>query len=335
MKTNNRCLKGINLGGWLVAERWITPGLFDGVTSEGELAIWRELGYESASRRINSHREAFIQERDIRWLKTHGYDFFRLPVGYWSFDEVEDDIDGENFIDMAFDWAKKYDLGVVLDFHGLHGSQNGQDHSGQIGKIRFYWPWNMRKSLRTLEYISAKYGYHPSLVGLEIINEPKIPIFSSLLMYYYKKAYKIVARNTASHVKVIVSDGFQPQKIARKLSKWKGRDRLLLDVHLYQVFSDHDKLLTYDEHISKVKKEWSKLLEELTQYAPVLVGEWSGALPEQAFQSAGMSRKKAVKGYYEAQKEVFDKYSWGESYWTYSAPTAGAWGLRQSLDQLR
>src|SRR6478736_6585410 len=111
--------RGINLGGWLVAERWMTPQLFAGVIEDGEIALVRELGYDEARRRLEMHRSSFITEKDFQWIAEHGFEFVRLPVGYWLFEETDDFIDGETYLRRAFEWATRYKLGVVLDFHGL------------------------------------------------------------------------------------------------------------------------------------------------------------------------------------------------------------------------
>ena len=40
--TNKEKLKGVNLGGWLVLEKWITPSLFDGTNAVDEFHLHKE-----------------------------------------------------------------------------------------------------------------------------------------------------------------------------------------------------------------------------------------------------------------------------------------------------
>ena len=49
-----------------------------------------------------------------------------------------------------FDWAEKYGLKVLLELHGLVGSQNGEHHSGECGPLSWLQPAN-RKSLGLLD----------------------------------------------------------------------------------------------------------------------------------------------------------------------------------------
>lgn len=327
----SKALRGINLGGWLVAERWMTPQLFEDVNGDGEIALVRELGYEMAKRRLTTHRDQFIREEDFQWIAEHDFDFVRLPVGYWLFQETADFIDGERYIRQAFEWAALYGLGVVLDFHGLQGSQNGQDHSGQVGKVRFYRPGNRHQALRTLEHMCKTYGAHEQLLGIELINEPKVRWFLWRLLRYYDKAYSLAEKHLRPDVKIIVSDGFKPLRMARALSRRGYGHRLVLDVHLYQVFGKADQHLTAEQHIYKVEREWSELLTTLSQYLPVLVGEWSAALPATAYAGHGKSEQAVTGQYFKAQQICFDAGSWAHSYWSYKAPGGGVWDYRSGL----
>lgn len=314
-----KALRGINLGGWLVAERWMTPHLFDGLNGDGEIALVQGLGYEEARGRLTDHRDTFITEQDFKWVADKGFDFVRLPVGYWLFEEVDDFIDGEAYVRRAFEWAKKYRLGIILDFHGLQGSQNGYDHSGQVGKVRFYRGGNRDQALRTLAYMCETYGQRPELLAIELINEPKVRWFLWRLLRYYDRAVAIAEEFVRPEAKIIVSDAFKPRRMARALSRRGYGGRVVLDIHLYQVFSKRDQTLSFDEHIAMIEAEWRPLLTELAGALPILIGEWSAALPA----TSGQVHRN--QEYFQAQRALFDDIAWAHSYWSYKAPGNGAW----------
>lgn len=304
----------------------MTPELFQDVTATGERSIGRQLGEAAARARLKAHRDTFITEGDFKWIKRHGFDVVRLPVGYWLFEEASGYISGGNYVDKAFEWAQKHGLKVILDFHGLQGSQNGHDHSGEVGKVRAYWWFNRRRALHTMKYLAQTYGHEPSLVAIELINEPKLPWFMWFLLRYYDQAIAIVTRYARDDVKCIVSDAFQPLRLAKALSRRGYGDRLVLDVHLYQVFSAADTRLSFDEHVDKVEREWAELLNELYEYVPhVLVGEWSAALPAEAYTDMPGGEVENVRRYFSAQQKVFDEHAWAHCYWSYKAPGAGSW----------
>jgi aryl-phospho-beta-D-glucosidase BglC (GH1 family) len=57
-----------------------------------------------------------------------------LPIGYWAWDVSggEPYIQGQlAYLNKAVTWAQKYNLKVIVDLHGVPGSQNGFDNSGQ------------------------------------------------------------------------------------------------------------------------------------------------------------------------------------------------------------
>ncbi len=323
-----KALRGINLGGWLVAERWMTPTLFEEIISDGEIALVQELGYDVAKARLEKHRNTFITETDFKWIADHGFDFVRLPVGHWLFAETTDFIDGEEYVRKAFQWASSYKLKIILDFHGLQGSQNGFDHSGQVGKVRLYRHGNRDKALQTLEYMCRTYGKDPQLLAIEIINEPKVRWFLWRLLRYYDRAIRVARAYIAPEVKIIISDAFKPRRMAKAMRRRRYNDQVVLDVHLYQLFSPQDQMLTFGEHLVKVHSEWKELLKELSESTPILVGEWSTALPAYAYSPQGLNEAEYAEQYFRAQQELFETLSWAHSYWSYKAPGAGVWDYR-------
>lgn len=326
-------MKGINLGGWLVAERWITPDLFKGVHSDGEIALVRELGKAEAIRRLDTHRRTFITKKDFLWIQQHGFELVRIPVGYWLFEKTDDFIDGEEYLKKAFQWAQQCGLKVILDFHGLQGSQNGLDHSGQVGRVRMYWWWNRRKALNTLRYMCETYGHEPALIGLEVVNEPYDPLFLWRLMRYYDKAVALAVAYLPPECKIIVSDAYKPLQVANKLLAKPYANRIVLDIHLYQAhyLDNHADAvpLTFDQHVHVVETEWRDLLKELSADFEILIGEWSGALPSHAYKTMAGGESAWVDGYIQTQQSLFSEYAWAECYWTYKAPGMGVWDYRK------
>ena len=167
-----QALRGVNLGGWLVSERWMTPALYDGVVGLGEREIGGQLGAGEAARRLAAHRDSFVTEDDFAWIADHGYTFVRLPVGYWLFADADDPagvddgfVGGSDHLDQAFDWADRHGLRVLLDLHGLQGSQNGRDHSGQVGTIGLHAGDNAVRAVATVTRLARTYGRRDNLLG--------------------------------------------------------------------------------------------------------------------------------------------------------------------------
>ncbi len=72
-------IKGVNLGNWLVLEKWMSPGLFEGTIAEDEYYLPRQLSKEVYEARIRTHRSEYITERDFATIKSMGLNSVRIP----------------------------------------------------------------------------------------------------------------------------------------------------------------------------------------------------------------------------------------------------------------
>ena len=103
-------VKGVNLGNWLVLEKWMSPALFAGTTAEDEYYLPRQLSKEVYEARIKIHRAEYITERDFVTIKSMGMEAVRIPVPYFIFGDREPFIGCVEELDKAFNWAEAYGL---------------------------------------------------------------------------------------------------------------------------------------------------------------------------------------------------------------------------------
>ena len=304
----------------------MTPGVFKGVSAKDERGLVAELGLERASERIDAHRQSFISEKDFIFIKNAGFDTIRLPVGYWLFEPSKSYISGESYVDKAFRWANKHEIGIVLDLHGLQGSQNGKMHSGQIGQIEFFREANMTAALETLGYVAHRYGGEKSLLAIEVINEPHLRFCARTLLGFYQDTYRLLDGVLPEAVKIVVADGFQPRRMARMLARRDFGDRLVLDIHVYQVFGKQYSRMPFDEHMRHMANSQKALLEYVSERVPIMVGEWSGALP-----GAAKASTANVADYVRLQQDLYNELAWGWMYWSYKKQGKGAWNGQSML----
>jgi glucan 1,3-beta-glucosidase len=313
-------LRGVNLGGWLVLERWITPSLFDGYRAQDEYSLCQELA-GSAAAVLASHRDTFITEQDFAWLAAHDIEAVRIPVGYWIFDDQPPFVGGISYLDRAFEWAATHHLKVLLDLHAAPGSQNGWDHSGRSGKMGWHKKRaHITQTLAVLERLAERYGHHPMLYGIEPLNEPHWHIPKRALAAYYESAYHSIRRHTPPAVAVVISDAFRPYEWADVLPK-PDYHNVILDHHFYQCFDDADKRLDISGHLAKASIDWQHDIATLQHARPVIVGEWSLGLASTVTESDRAA-------YAAAQKDTFSKAAaW--FFWTYKTETMPDWDLRK------
>lgn len=320
---------GVNLGGWLVLERWITPGLFEGLDAQDELSLCEELG-ENKDETLAAHRKTFITYDDFKWIREHGFNTVRIPVPHWVFGDAEPYVGCREYLDFAFSAALEHDLMVIIDLHTAPGSQNGHDHSGAKGRADWHTnPDNIQQTLAVIERLSHTYAHSPSLIGIELLNEPSDKIPYEILVDFYKKGYEIVRKHSSPAVAVIVSDAYRPMDWADAFDD-TYKD-LLLDIHLYQVFSREDNKMSMHRHIQKALHEWKELIDKIQVHLPVLVGEWSLGLDKHAFRGHDpLERDLALKAYAAAQLDSF-KQSAGWCFWTYKTENMDGWSAREAI----
>ena len=130
-------IKGVNLGNWLVLEKWMSPALFDGTTAEDEYYLPTQLSRDAYEARIKVHRSEYISERDFATIARIGLNTVRIPIPYFIFGDRPPFIGCIEELDKAFNWAEKYGLRILIDLHTVPMSQNGFDNGGISGVCKW------------------------------------------------------------------------------------------------------------------------------------------------------------------------------------------------------
>ncbi|KZE94715.1 Endoglucanase C [Agromyces sp. NDB4Y10] len=288
-------LTGVNLGNWLVLEKWMAPELFAGTDAEDEWHLTHALDETARRERFTVHRDTWITGRDFAYLAGRGVQLVRLPVPYFVFGDVPPFVGCIEYVDRAFDWAERYGIRILLDLHTVPESQNGFDNGGICGVCRFHQhPEHVEFALTVLERLAARYGDRPGLWGIEVLNEPISPELWALLdvpkrypavdperaagsegvptvflQSFYRDAYHRI-RAAAPGARVVFHDGFR----MREWLDWfdgEGFDDFAVDTHLYVMMAGQRDLDGYLEYIATT---FGDPLAEATRRFPVIVGEW-------------------------------------------------------------
>lgn len=320
-------MHGVNLGGWLVLEKWITPSLFRGLKAPDEYSLCSELGPAKA-KFIDWHRQTFITAADFQWIARQGLDSIRLPVGHWVFG-AEPYVESIDYVDFAFEQAAKNSLGILIDLHGAPGSQNGRDHSGRAGSADWHkCELNIDQALSVIEKLAGRYKSNPALAGIELLNEPDWVVPAHILTDYYRRGYQIVRSICGERVKVVFSDGYRHYSWT-KLMPRPAYANTAQDVHLYQLFRKDDLSLDFAGHLDKARYQWKRTIRQLQTYNDVMIGEWSLALEPDTPGLANTAN--AMQAYARAQLAAISTAKAGWFFWTYKTENMPGWSLRDSL----
>ncbi|KAH8684893.1 glycoside hydrolase superfamily [Tricladium varicosporioides] len=285
----DRPARGVNLGGWLSLEPFITPSLFgqNGVIDEWTLTTF--LGSQAKST-LEKHYATFVSEQTFIDIANAGLDHVRIPFSYWAVVTY----DGDPYVYRAswryllrgIEWARKHGLRINLDVHGLPGSQNGWNHSGRQGAIGWLngtnGALNAQRSLDLHDRLSkffAQDRYKNIVTFYGLANEPKMTALqTSDVLNWTSSAYTLVRKNGVS-ANVVFGDGFMG------LANWKGKltgyNGLVLDVHQYVIFNKDQIVYNHTTKVNYACTGWSQQSEQSmsvsTGFGPTIVAEWSQA----------------------------------------------------------
>lgn len=189
---NEVTLRGVNAGGLGVIEQWMT-GFGKSSSADSKYVaidhyttskVWLErFGYNDTVALWNNYQNAWWTEVDFANCAAMGFNVIRLPFTYMNidFDAVVDYKNAGNFdftfLDNFVDTAEQYGMYTILDLHGAYGSQNGQDHSGQVistaSEVTFYENEQMiGLTVELWRAVAEHFKDNPAVAGYDLLNEP-------------------------------------------------------------------------------------------------------------------------------------------------------------------
>ena len=294
-------IKGVNLGNWLVLEKWMSPALFDGTTAEDEYYLPTQLSRDAYEARIKVHRSEYISERDFAAIARMGLNTVRIPIPYFIFGDRPPFIGCIEELDKAFSWAEKYGLRILIDLHTVPMSQNGFDNGGISGVCKWSQiPEEVDFVVALLEKLAKRYGQREGLWGIQPLNEPITePLWSAMavqtryppvdrelaegsapntlefLQGFYDRAYDAIKPHLGEGKMVVFHDAFHLKDWKEFLTQEKFRGNVVLDTHQYlmiaEAFGCEQTLEGYTEYI---REHYAKEVAEVQEYVPVVCGEW-------------------------------------------------------------
>ncbi|KAG9076861.1 hypothetical protein FS749_011316 [Ceratobasidium sp. UAMH 11750] len=312
-------MRGVNLGGWLVLEPFISPALyepyqpsnpnFSGTQAIDEWTLCEAIAANKSSggvaKVLEDHYATFITEEDFAKIAGAGLNWVRIPIPYWAVEKFDDEpflerVSWKYFL-KAIEWARKYGLRINVDLHTIPGSQNGFNHSGKRGQINWMHGVmgiaNAQRSLniiRTITEFISQDQYKDVVPFFGVVNEAQTSqIGIDTITSFYIEMHDMM-RNITGLGKgpfISVHDGFQP------LEQWQtflpGSDRIALDSHPYFAFADVLDSSPLAQQVKRPCARWaSRFNGTLDAYGFAAAGEWS-----LAFNDCGLYLNGASSGY--------------------------------------
>jgi len=287
-------IRGINVGGWLSIEPFITPSLFEKFSSRNtvidEWTLTSALGSDQAKSTLEEHYSSFINAQSFADIKAAGFDHVRIPFSYWAVTTYSGDPYVENvswrYLLRGIEYCRWNGLRVNLDLHGLPGSQNGWNHSGRQGVIGWLngtdGDVNAQRSLDIHNQLSTFFAqprYKNIITLYGLVNEPRMTgLDTDKVLNWTTNAVSTVRGNNITAI-IVFGDGFLG------LDNWQGKlqneSNLLLDVHQYVIFNNGQISLNHSAKLEFACSGWTAQMQrsqnKATGFGPTLCGEWSQA----------------------------------------------------------
>lgn len=320
---HNVILNGVNLGGWLLSELWMSPIAYPDESfaySDAIAVLTRRFGAEKASELIALYEDSYIRDKDFELIEKLGFNCIRIPFWYRNFmdegynmlAESNDDNPGFKRLDWAIEQCTKHGIYVILDMHGCPGGQSMSHSTGISGKNELY---NNSQNLAAMEKlwteIAKRYKDNPTVAAYDIMNEPQNnggysgerawtpggPDAVSLTNAVYDRMIRAIRRIDSTHI--ITVEGIwsidalpDPREV--------GWDNVMYQLHIYDS-NEKDIDVRLSELCDTVRKKYN---------TAALVGEYNSRACERyaagRYYSLGINR---IKWTYKTVNAGYD--SWG------------------------
>ncbi|RDW82730.1 putative glucan 1,3-beta-glucosidase-2 [Coleophoma cylindrospora] len=249
---------------------------------DNAISLRTTLGPAAAQSVLEAHWNSWITEADFTEIASFGLNHVRIPIGYWALNPLPGDpyVQGQlPILDRAIGWARSAGIKVMLDLHGAPGSQNGYDNSGRKGAIQWQTGDTVSNTIAAIKTLADRYAADADVVSaIELLNEPA-GYSSSLnldtIKQFYWDGYGNVRAGNGDTA-VVIHDAFEDVQSFWNgfMNTASGAYDVILDTHIYQIFSDAEVGRKPCAHV-QTACGYASTLAGTDKWT--VVGEWTGA----------------------------------------------------------
>ena len=202
-------LRGFNLGGLFVMEKWMAP------LDSGNLpdtysviqALDARFGVAMEQSLITTFQQSWITGADLDNIKNAGYNVIRVPVWWGQFYTINNTTpsgwrpDAFTMLDWVVSNAASRGIYVVIDMHGVVGGQSVSDDTGYANQ-NTYWTntANQTSTSYMWQQIATHYKGNPAVAGYDLINEPMGAPNTNAVWTAYNSLYNTIRSVDADHM---------------------------------------------------------------------------------------------------------------------------------------
>ena len=175
-------LRGVNLGGWFIMEKWMSPldssnSIADTYGAIQELDA--RFGVAKEQSLIKTYQTNWITTTDLDDLQSAGFNVVRVPVWWGQFYPINNISNGSWRADAfeRLDWlvskCAARGLYVIIDMHGVVGGQSLSDDTGRANQNTYWNDANAQANTTFMwKQIATHYKGNSTVAAYDLINEP-------------------------------------------------------------------------------------------------------------------------------------------------------------------
>jgi endoglucanase len=207
-------LVGVNLGGWFVMEKWMTP--LDSGSLPDTYSVLQKLdsrfGVATEQSLIKTFQQSWITTTDLDNIKNAGFNVVRAPIWWGQFYLLNNQTasgwraDAFEVLDWLVNACAARGIYVIIDMHGVVGGQSTSDDTGRSGQNQ-YWTNNDFQGDTAYMWwqIANHYKGNPTVAAYDLINEPIGTPSSDTVLNLYNELYQSIRSVDPSHM--IIMEG--------------------------------------------------------------------------------------------------------------------------------
>ncbi len=207
-------LTGLNLGGYFVMEPWMCPADSGGLPDT--YSIIKELdsrfGVAIEQTLIRDYQSYWITTADLNNIAQAGFNCVRVPVWWGNFFSINNTTssgwrpDAFTMLDWVVTNCTAHGIYVVIDMHGVVGSQSTSDDTGQQN-LNAYWSSSTDQSETAFMWsqIASHYRTNNTVAGYDLINEPVGATNTAEVWTAYNSLYNTIRTVDTNHI--IIMEG--------------------------------------------------------------------------------------------------------------------------------
>ena len=314
---NGNCvyLRGTNIGNLFVQENWMSSTNAKDQKTINEI-LTNRFGKETKEKLIKYYENNYFTLQDLDKIKEIGMSVIRVPFTYMNlYDKENNEYKLKKNAFEKLDWiveeTSKRGIYIILDLHGAFGSQNGQDHSGElienVKDVTFYSNDELKNlTLKLWREVAFHYKNNPAVAGYDILNEPgeKAGMTFSYHWDFYNEIYKVIRSIDNDHIIIMESCWTFLNLPNPKKYNWEN---VMYEFHNYIWPFEKSSLLQIIAN---------KLIIQTIKFAqfnvPIFIGEFTFFEQHDAWKQI---------------LELFNLNGYHYTSWSYKTNNMGSWGI--------